>query len=292
MQRLLIVCVALIIAVCLVVALLPERHQERQPYLVASIHPLALLLKDLAPPEREVTCIVPPGMSPHVFSPKPSDAQRCTDALVLLSVADNFDVWTQQLPVQNNIQIMPLIDESHLLHAQESDSHDHGPHDPHVWMDPHVLATVVSKIASVLAEADPEFAEHYMHRAQQLKQTYEAAAVAITKQAEPIRGKAVVQFHQSMAYLLHRIGVIDAGVVNPQVGTNPSPRYLENLIKESGAKDLLAVCSEPQLPYRAAEHIAQQMNVPLCIVDPIGFHVESLSELWQKNVDALVEVNE
>ena len=136
MLRFLVLCGLMIGVVATVVALLPERQHVQEPYLVATIHPLSLLLRDLAPAERQVACIVPAGVSPHVFSPKPSDAERCMDALLLLSVAESLDAWAGNLPVKNHVQLQTLIAQKHLIAAHEHPGHDHGDYDPHFWMDP------------------------------------------------------------------------------------------------------------------------------------------------------------
>ncbi len=290
MLRFLVLCGLMVGLVLAVVAFLPQRQHAQEPYLVATIHPLYLLLRDLAPAERAVACIVPPGISPHVFSPKPSDAERCAGALLLLSVAASLDAWAGNLPVHNHIQAQSLLPTAQLIAAHDHPGHDHGDYDPHFWLDPQRVASLVPALASLLAAADPAYAAHYRARGKQLQAAYQEAAVALRERALPVRGMGVLQFHSSLAYFLERIQMKDAGVINPRVGTNPTPRYLEQLIQTSGSRALLAVCSEPQLPRRAAAHIANTVQVPLCIVDPLGADAENMFELWQHNLDALLAV--
>ena len=46
-----------------------KQEEKTSPLLLASIHPYELILKQLAGNEFEVKCIIPPGASPHTWSP-------------------------------------------------------------------------------------------------------------------------------------------------------------------------------------------------------------------------------
>lgn len=296
MARFLLVCVLLLILLGGLVLALPERTHQGEASLVATIYPVALLLQDLAPSDRPVTCLVPPGLSPHTWSPRPSDAERCSAAIALISVSPGLDAWTDGFPVTHRIVLQDLLDSSQLRcndeehqHHDHDHGHDHGEWDPHFWLDPQRVAALLPKLSQELAEADPHYAEHYRQRALQLQHDYQQQAEALRQAAVPIKGKAFLQFHQSLGYLFERLQLRDAGVINPAVGSNPSPRYLETLLQEVAERDVVAVCMEPQLPRRAAEHIAAQLDLPLCLVDPLGSKAATLSELWQQNLRALLE---
>ena len=296
--------------------LVPSQSQTIDPnrrYIACTIQPLALLLRELAPPERSVFAVADPGQSPHTFSPTPSDAQRCQQALVLISVAPSVDAWAENCqwisislpcPVCRNQRAcgplsMPIIMVTQMDHDHHH-GHDHGAHgadeladiDPHFWLDPQRVADALPALAAALAKHDPAFAEHYKNQAEILRQEYAEFSGQMVEATAKLRQKALIQFHPSMAYLLDRIGMIDGGVVNEQVGSNPTPKALEQLLKQSTGYDLIAVCTEPQLPRAAAERVAEQLRLPLISIDPLGARAKHMKHFWLETVNAILAVNE
>jgi zinc transport system substrate-binding protein len=298
--------------VMLMVSVLPKSADQdinpNQVFIATSIHPMALLVQELAPAERSVFSLVPAGQSPHTYSPKPSDGRRCKQALALICVAPSLDAWSARVPVAKRIHALSLLpmDQRLLLQADgcSISGHDHEHHrfddpvidelsiiDPHFWLDPYLVAEIVEPLAIQLAQIDPDYADHYQTRAQVLKAQYMAYGQDLLRQADNLKGKALIQFHPSMAYFLKRFGMIDAGVVTAQVSSSPTPKALESLINKSKQFNLLAVCTEPQLPQQAAERIAEHLNKPLVSVDPLGAQAKNMQAMWQDILDALLVVD-
>lgn len=317
MKRIALAIILVTLVVLGITFLLPSQTQTIDPnrrYIACTIQPLALLLRELAPPERSVFAVADPGQSPHTFSPTPSDAQRCQQALVLISVAPSVDAWAEKLPVDQHIFALSSLPQSarlrateHAHHHGEADGHDHHHHghdhgahgaddladiDPHFWLDPQRVADVLPGLAAALAKHDPAFAEHYKSQAEVLRQEYLAFSEQMVEATAKLRQKALIQFHPSMAYLLDRIGMIDGGVVNEQVGSNPTPKALEQLLKQSTGYDLIAVCTEPQLPRAAAERVAEQLRLPLISIDPLGARAKNMRQFWLETVNTILAVNE
>ena len=288
-------------------------------YIATTIHPLGLLLKEMVPAEREVFSLVPAGQSPHTYSPKPSDARRCEQAILLVCVAPTLDAWATRVPVSERVHVLSMLPKAAHLnmqahhcaecghdHGHHDHGHDHGHHDhghghdhalealaqvdPHFWLDPQSVAEVVEPLAKSLAKIDPDYAEHYQARAAALKKQFLSDAQSLREKAALLKGRGLIQFHPSMAYFLKRIEMVDAGVVNAQVSSSPTPKALEALIQSSSKFDVLAVCTEPQLPKQAAERIAEHLHLPLVSIDPLGADAKNLSEMWNNIVDQLLAV--
>ena len=58
-----------LIALLLTFSCQKKESEAKKPLLLASIHPYELVLKQLAGNEFEVQCLIPPGASPHTWSP-------------------------------------------------------------------------------------------------------------------------------------------------------------------------------------------------------------------------------
>ncbi len=62
-----------------------KQEEKPSPLLLASIHPYELILKQLVGNEFEVKCIIPPGASPHTWSPGPADLKNFSSASMILA---------------------------------------------------------------------------------------------------------------------------------------------------------------------------------------------------------------
>jgi zinc transport system substrate-binding protein len=101
--------------------------------------------------------------------------------------------------------------------------------------------------------------------------------------------RSIVTFHGSWSYFAQRYGLIVAAVVEPFPGQEPTPSYVRDVVQTIKAKHVAALFSEPQLSRRAAEVIAQEADVPLFELDPIGGTPgrDSYEALLRYNADVL-----
>ncbi|HQR46912.1 MAG TPA: metal ABC transporter substrate-binding protein, partial [Thermoanaerobaculia bacterium] len=66
------------------------------PVAVATIPPLADLVARVAGPGWRVETVVPPGVSPHVFEPAPSDLRKLVDAELVVVAGAGDDDWIRR----------------------------------------------------------------------------------------------------------------------------------------------------------------------------------------------------
>jgi ABC-type Zn uptake system ZnuABC Zn-binding protein ZnuA len=70
--------------------------------------------------------------------------------------------------------------------------------------------------------------------------------------------------------LLKRYGLEYAGVIEPYPGKEPMPRHIEKLVRRLQQARAKAVFSEPQLPERPAQVLAETAGVKLRVLDVTG----------------------
>ncbi len=76
---------------------------------VATINPVAEIIREIAGPGIEVICLTQPGDSPHTFSPSPSQMIKIESAKAFFYVADNLDSWVANVTTENKIQLIKLF---------------------------------------------------------------------------------------------------------------------------------------------------------------------------------------
>src|SRR5512139_561685 len=116
---------------------------------VATIFPLADVVRQVGGDEVEVVTLLPPGASPHTFEPTPEQARQVATARVFVDVGAGLDGWAARLRAART---EPLIVVTATAGVTLLDGDHHGG-DPHVWLDPvlvrdHVVGAIVEGLAA------------------------------------------------------------------------------------------------------------------------------------------------
>lgn len=160
--------------------------------------------------------------------------------------------------------------DAHEAEGEHAHEHDHSGVNPHVWLDPVLMAQAVPHLVEALAAVDPERAEVYEANGEALVADLEALHAELTEILAPVAGAPFVPFHDAWPYFTARYGLEQVVVIEPSPGREPTPSYLAEtlaLIESSGAP---AIFNEVQLPARPAEILAEQAGVALYTLDPEG----------------------
>ena len=291
----------LLTAWLLLALVVPAGTAAARPNVVVSINPLYDLVRQIAGDDADVVRVLAPGASPHTFDPTPRDVARIVAAdLVVMNGA--LDLWLRNLveasgaaaPVLELIGLEPVravLRESFPdLVPADAGGASYG-FNPHVWLDPLVMAAAVPELARALADADAAAAERYRARADALVADLEALHQELAERLAPLAGAAFVPFHDAWPYFAARYGLDLVVEIEPFPGREPSPAYLRmalGLIRDSGAR---VIFGEAQLERRAAEVVAAEAGVALGILDPLGGlpERESYQELLRWNAAVLLE---
>jgi zinc transport system substrate-binding protein len=284
-----------------------------KPVFVATIQPLAMILREVAGDRAEIVCLLPAGASPHTFSPRPSDAAACQRAARVYMVTPQLDGWASRLaPAEKRIAVLGLLPEDRLLRfAPGEEEHDHegeapgapasagaredeaakGVADPHFWTDPLAVKAILPSLADSLAKADPEGAEGYRAGAARFAAALDALDSKTRAELAPVAGRAMVLMHPSFRYLAKRYGLKIAGSVEQIPGKDPTPREIVELAAKFKAEGARAIFTEPQLSPRPAEVIAETAGARIGTLDPNGGEKgkATYAELIEFNARALAE---
>ncbi len=289
--------------------------QPTRPTVVTSIQPYYDLVRQIAGDGAEVVRLLPPGASPHTFDPTPRDVAGVAGAnLVVLN--GGLDAWllgmveasgtgAAVLEAVTEVSFEPVEGVEHEdahgdeaegehegAHTDEAGAHDHAGTNPHIWLDPLLMAEFVPVVAERLAELDPENAGAYQDRGAALVADLTALDGELSGILADVRGAPFVPFHDAWPYFARRYGLNLVVEIEPAPGREPSARYLAEalgLIRESGAK---AVFGERQLPARPAEVVAENAGVALFVLDPLGDDTQSYQDLMRHNARTVAEALE
>lgn len=249
------------------------RKEERQAgklQVVTTLFPLYDFAKRIGGDKAQVTLLLPPGVEPHSFEPKPEDIVRVnrTDLFVytnpvmepwaanLLSGVDKGKVTVVE--GGRGIPLMPAPKASG-GDADRDHDHGHGSMDPHVWLDFDNAKTIAGNIAQAMIARDPANKEYYRNNLDGLA----ADLAALDRRfRETLAGCPKKVFlhggHYAFGYLARRYGLryVSASAVNADA--EPTPTRLAELVRLMRQEKLSYVYTEELLSPRIAETLARE----------------------------------
>jgi len=248
------------------------RPGEASLKVVATIFPLADMVRQIGGEDVEVATLLPPGASPHTFEPTPAQIRDVANARIFVEVGAGLDTWAAKLRAAQTgtMTVVTVTAGVPLLNAVEHGGNAAGG-DPHVWLDPILVRDhMVPTILSALSRAAPGQAASLERRAMEF-------STALTRLDDEIRNtlaaathRRYIAFHPAWRYFGQRYDLEEIATVETFPGKEPSAREIAAVVERARAAGSRVLLIEPQFNPRVAEQIAREFGGGTLVVDPLG----------------------
>lgn len=234
---------------------------------VATTGILADIVGNVAGEDLEVEQLIPDGASPHSYSPSAAEQGELTEAGLLVYTSPALE---EALPLEGARASFALAEH---VDSSGSPSAD----DPHVWLDPTLIASALPDLAASLGELDPANAEAYADRAEAYADELGDLDVALarTLDAVPPENRKLVTSHDVIGYYADRYGFEFVGApfgVSPEA--EASAGGIAELIEMVESEDVPAVFAQAGDDPEVLRRVAEEAGV--VVVDDLL--LESLSD--------------
>lgn len=217
-----------------------------------------------------VTVLIPAGIDPHDAQISQTQAVQLRQADVVVAFGLGLEEGLGDVLDDAKADGVVVVELGALIEAR---TFADGTPDPHIWMDPYLVAEVVSQLASFLVEIEPDHdwqtgATRYVG---QLNETGDMMDGLLGDSER----NALVTGHAELGYLADRFGLEVAGVLVPGGATTAAPSSAElaelvSLMEQEGIEYIFSDVSESD---ELAESIAGEFAGAVTVVD---LHVGSL----------------
>ena len=206
------------------------------------------------------TSIIPPGVGPEDYEPKPDDAKKLADADLIVSNGVGLDDFLDDLLASGSGGETPHLVLGDGIPVLTVD----GEENPHFWLDPSlVVVYYLPAITAKLIELDPDGKATYDADAAAYVATLEALdAELMARVGEiPEANRKLVTFHDAFPYFAEHYGFELVGVILENVGQEPTAGELAALVETVKAAGVKAVFSEAQFNPNLSETLAQEAGI-------------------------------
>jgi zinc transport system substrate-binding protein len=261
------------------------------PDVVVSIKPVHSLVAAVMEGVGRPALIVTGGASPHLYTLRPSDAQRLASARIVFWIGPIFESFLTKplaalagraeiveldrapaitlLPARESGPWEPDADEPAHHHANQHDASDEEM-DGHLWLDPENAKAIAAIAATRLATIDPANAARYRENAAALSARLEALDAMLSERLQPVRERPFVVFHDAYQYLIRRYDLAAVGSVTVSPERPPGARRIAAIHAKVEALKARCVFREPQFAPRLVDSVIAGTTARSGVLDPEG----------------------
>jgi len=272
-----------------------EKRDDNKINIAVTIYPLKAILDEIVGDKINIAVVLPVGASPHTFEPKPSDLKKISDSQILFYVSENLDAWSLKLSPDDNknqnkqklISTLEMVDDNLLLesdiqcteHNHKNEEHKKNKHvhtkiDPHFWLSPKVVKSILPKLIKIISQLDSNNSKYYkangINFSKQLDSIISSVKNIISFDKANSNNLKIFTFHNSFAYFINDFDLIYGGSIQEYSNKESGTKYVADItskVKQAGVKSIF---TEPQLNPKSAEIISNELGINLFLLDPIG----------------------
>lgn len=276
----------LFLAVLLLALIVPgcsrTQRDSGKLQVVTTLFPLYDFARTIGGDKAEVSLLLPPGVEPHSFEPRPEDVVRVNRAGLFIYTNPYMEPWAADIVSGVDRGRVTVVEGSRgmtLMKAPDHDGHQDGHEgehaagheeesvDPHVWLDLGNARKMVDNIAAAFAAKDPANKEYYERNAvglsaklAELDERFRATLAQSPKKVLLHGG------HYAFGYLANRYGLryLSASAVNAD--SEPTPAKLAELVQLMRREGLRYVYTEELLSPRLAETLARETGAKVLML--------------------------
>ncbi len=279
--------------------------RQRRLHVMATLFPLYDIASAVGGDRADVVLLLPPGMEPHSFEPRPGDISAMERSDIFIYTNRYMEPWANDILKSMGDREFLVVDAGrglHFIHGQGAAEPKSGDvsargyigargFDPHVWLDLGNAMLMVETVRDAFMSKDPSHRDEYRENARR----YLERLITLDRQYRDglasCRNKVIVDGgHATFGYLAARYGLryIAAGGMSPDA--EPSAAELARISRLVRSERLPVIFTEQLLAPRIAETLSRETGASVLYLR--GAHTVTRQELQGKvTFIALMEKN-
>ncbi len=256
---------------------------------VTTLFPLYDFARQVGGDRADVSLLLPPGIEPHSFEPRPEDIVKMQRAGVFVYTNRYMEPWAAQIlksigpggplvvDASAGVRFLPLA--SGASHREgERGGHAAEGADPHIWLSIPNARKMVGNIAAGMAAKDPANASFYAANAAAYEAELDRLDQEFREGLASCRTRTFLHGgHYAFAYLADRYGLRYRAAYPQSAEAEPTPRQLMDMVSLMKKGSLKYIFYEEMISPRTAQVIAEEAGASLLLLH--GIHNVSRKDL-------------
>ena len=259
--------------------------QETGTRVVTTLFPLYDFARNIGQDKIDLSMLLPPGVEPHAFEPKPSDMARIAQAEVFIYTGNAMEPWAERIVKGVGNPRLRVVDASRGIalmkmeggeagteHVKGEQAHHHRDHalegvDPHIWLDLANSQRIVDTIADALVLARPADERLLRQNAEAYKEKLRALDGSFTAELSKCPKREFIHAgHYAFGYLARRYHLTYVAAQGFVPDSEPTAKQLAALARQVQSRGLKVVFYEELVEPRIARTVAKETGAELLML--------------------------
>lgn len=271
----------------------------------ATTFPLADMTDRIAGEYVDVVGIVPPGESPHDYELSPKDTTAMLESSLVIHNGAGMEPWMEDVKSQlsrDNIMTLsfekyaetipyePHGEESHSEEGEDTTetgemhegeeayeegedhwhSHEHGEHDPHMWLSVENMITMAREIETAMSKVDPKHEEFYAENTEAYIEELEDLKNEYARTLTTCEASKAIVAHDAYSYLEEEFGLEFIPVEDAFLEQEPTASDLQEIVTLIREESIPVIYYEDITGREATDSIAAETGIQQLPIHPIG----------------------
>jgi zinc transport system substrate-binding protein len=281
--------------------------QNKQLYIVSSIKPIHLLVKEIVGKHANAFLLIPENVNTHDYSLRPSDLKKLAHADLIIRISGNLEVFLNKLLSQKKVISLantPQLSWLPIRHSHgvsDTDIHQHHHeereeqtehrlnHDPHIWLDVANTIKMVAYISQQISAIDPSHQSLYIQNSQQLIDRIQKADQLTKQLLKDHQQTPYLVFHDGWQYLEHDYKLKKPYVISFQEDLPPGIKTILSLRQQITEQDIRCLIASPFNNKRIIKTLIEDLTVKVIWLSAsgAGIPINNYAELMKYNASQL-----
>lgn len=253
---------------------------------------LADVIENVVGDRGSVDYVVPIGEEPHEYEPVPSDFRKVSDSDVFYTNGMNLEEWLEKLVANvGDVPVVSLSDGVTPIPLTNDDGED-----PHIWLDPQNVITMVNNLVEDLVERDPAGEETYRTNSEAYIAELEALHAWIEAEVSsiPEENRIIVISEDAFRYFGAAYGIETVGIWEINSHEEGTPGQINRVVDIIREQNIPAVFVETTVDKRYMETVSSNAGVEISgevYTDAVGLDgsgAETYIKMMEHNVNTFV----
>jgi zinc transport system substrate-binding protein len=240
--------------------------------IITTIFPLYDFVRNIGGDKVDVMLLLPPGIEPHTFEPKPRDVILISQSDIFLYTGIYMEAWVPGITKSLNNKRILISDAGANLNFIQTRSEGTDTNldtvDPHVWLDFGNAEIMTENIAGLLSRADPVNRTYYQSNAGRYKSLLSGLDEKYRTELSLCQKRDIVYAgHYAFGYLARRYNLSYQAAQGVSPDAEPTAKDLSGLIRQVRENNIKYIYYEELTSPKIAEILAAETGTKLLMLN-------------------------
>jgi zinc transport system substrate-binding protein len=256
-----------------------EPIQESGLTIYASFYPMEFLASQIAGDKAQVITLVPAGVEPHDWEPKPKTLAGLQESDMLVYNGAGMEAWLEDfLPSLNKagiktvntssgLELLPFDEKNADVHEGEEEEEEELLYDPHVWVSPAKYKQQAENILNALIEIDAANQAYYKNNYNKLAEELDKLDNDYRQAVAGFKSKVFIVSHSAFEYLAKEYGLTQLPIRGVTPLAEPSPAKLAELVQICKENNIKYIFFESLVSPKLSETLANEVGAETLVLN-------------------------